>query len=68
MERMDKRAADQLRPVRIEMGFQKNAMGSCLISFGNTRVICSASVENNVPPFLTGMKRILPPEGPVPGL
>lgn len=54
MERMDKRAADQLRPVRIEMGFQKNAMGSCLISFGNTRVICSASVENNVPPFLTG--------------
>ena len=54
MERVDKRAAAQMRPVTIEMGFQKNAAGSCLISFGNTRVICSASVENSVPPFLTG--------------
>lgn len=54
MERVDKRAAWQMRPVKIEMGFQKNAAGSCLIAFGNTRVICSASVENNVPPFLTG--------------
>ncbi|MBS6942119.1 MAG: ribonuclease PH [Clostridiales bacterium] len=54
MERLDGRTPAQLRPVTIEMGFQKNAAGSCLVSFGNTRVICAASVENNVPPFLTG--------------
>lgn len=54
MERSDGRIPAQMRPVTIEMGFQKNAAGSCLVSFGDTRVICAASVENNVPPFLTG--------------
>ncbi len=41
-----------MRPVQIETGYLKTAEGSCLISVGNTRVLCAASVENSVPPFL----------------
>ena len=48
------RAADELRPVVIERGFSRYAEGSVLISFGDTRVICTASVENSVPGFLRG--------------
>jgi ribonuclease PH len=48
------RAANQLRPVQIERGVNKYAEGSVLITFGNTRVICTASVESGVPPFLRG--------------
>jgi ribonuclease PH len=48
------RAADQLREVRIERQFTKHAEGSVLISFGDTRVLCTASVENRVPGFLRG--------------
>jgi ribonuclease PH len=48
------RAFDQLREVRIERQFTKHAEGSVLISFGDTRVLCSASVENRVPGFLRG--------------
>jgi ribonuclease PH len=48
------RAADQLRDVRIERQFTKHAEGSVLISFGDTRVLCTASVENRVPGFLRG--------------
>lgn len=48
------RAEDELRPVVIERGFSKYAEGSVLISFGDTRVICTASVENSVPGFLRG--------------
>src|SRR4249920_4013739 len=48
------RLADQLRPVSIERGFTIHAEGSVLISFGDTRVLCTASVEEKVPPFLRG--------------
>ncbi|HKR02298.1 MAG TPA: ribonuclease PH [Pyrinomonadaceae bacterium] len=50
--RTDKRLADELRPVRITPGFLPYAEGSALIEVGETRVICSASVEDRVPPFL----------------
>ncbi|MCC4586252.1 ribonuclease PH [Xanthomonas sp. NCPPB 1067] len=48
------RMADQLRPVRIERAFTRHAEGSVLVSFGDTRVLCTASVENRVPNFLRG--------------
>ncbi len=48
------RAADQLRTVVFEPGFTKHAEGSCLVSFGDTRVLVTASVEERVPPFLRG--------------
>ncbi|MDC7807738.1 ribonuclease PH [Luteimonas sp BLCC-B24] len=48
------RAADQLRTVRFERGFTRHAEGSVLVSFGDTRVLCTASVENRVPGFLRG--------------
>ncbi len=48
------RAADQLRAVSIQRGFTRHAEGSVLVSFGDTRVLCTASVENKVPPFLRG--------------
>ena len=48
------RAPQQLREVRIERQFTKHAEGSVLISFGDTRVLCTASVENRVPGFLRG--------------
>jgi ribonuclease PH len=50
--RTDGRLADQLRPVRITPGFLPYAEGSALIEMGETRVVCSASVEDRVPPFL----------------
>ena len=46
------RAPDQLRAVRLEPGFSKYAEGSCLARFGDTHVLCTASVEEKVPPFL----------------
>lgn len=49
----DKRA-DELRPISIQCGFMPYAEGSALVSCGNTKVICTASVEENVPPFLVG--------------
>ena len=52
--RTDGRASDELRPVRITPGYLPNAEGSALIEMGNTRVICSASIEERVPPFLRG--------------
>jgi len=48
------RAADQLRPVRITRGFTIHAEGSVLIEFGQTRVLCTASVEDKVPPHKRG--------------
>ena len=48
------RAADQLRPIRITRGFTVHAEGSVLIEFGNTRVLCTASVEEKVPPHKRG--------------
>lgn len=52
--RIDGRTPDQARPVTIETDFVRTADGSCLIATGNTRVICTASVEEGVPPFLKG--------------
>jgi ribonuclease PH len=52
--RSDGRAADQLRPVRITRGFTIHAEGSVLIEFGLTRVLCTASVEDKVPPHKRG--------------
>ena len=48
------RAADQLRPVRITRGYTIHAEGSVLIEFGDTRVLCTASVEEKVPPHKRG--------------
>ena len=50
--RPEGRAADALRPVSVELGVQKYAEGSALISMGSTRVLVAASVERRVPPFL----------------
>ncbi|MDF1483633.1 ribonuclease PH [Ramlibacter sp. H39-3-26] len=52
--RSGQRAADQLRPVRITRGYTIHAEGSVLIEFGNTRVLCTASVEEKVPPHKRG--------------
>ncbi len=49
--RDDGRTADQLRPVSIECDFQRSADGSALIRWGETQVLCAASVEDSVPPF-----------------
>jgi ribonuclease PH len=46
------RRPDQLRAVRLQRGFTKHAEGSVLVEFGDTRVLCTASVEERVPPFL----------------
>jgi len=46
------RTPDSLRAVSMELGFAKHAEGSCLIKFGDTHVLCTASVEEGVPPFL----------------
>ncbi len=54
MKRVDGRTNDQLRPVRIELEYQAFAEGSALIEMGNTRVLCSVSVEDKVPNFLRG--------------
>jgi ribonuclease PH len=52
--RPDGRAADELRPVSYELGFQEWAAGSILISMGRTRVLCSASVSEDAPRWLKG--------------
>jgi ribonuclease PH len=48
------RAPNQLRHVTLESGFAKHAEGSCLIKFGDTHVLCTASIEDRVPPFMKG--------------
>ena len=55
--RPSNRAPNQMREVTIEVGVNKYAEGSCLIKFGNTHVLCNASVEERVPPFLKGKKQ-----------
>jgi ribonuclease PH len=52
--RQDGRAVDELRPVRFQRGFIGNAEGSVLVEMGNTRVICTASVDNKVPRWMHG--------------
>ena len=54
MERIEGRKPNELRKVNIIPGFLEHPDGSCLISFGKTKVICSASVDDKVPPFLQG--------------
>jgi len=54
MKRVDGRAWDELRPVKITTSFQSFAEGSALIELGKTRVLCSASMEDRVPAFLRG--------------
>jgi ribonuclease PH/non-canonical purine NTP pyrophosphatase (RdgB/HAM1 family) len=52
--RHDGRAVQQLRPIKIETNVFKHPEGSVVISFGDTKVICSATLEDSVPPFLRG--------------
>jgi len=54
MTRADGRAPDQLRPVRMELDFITSATGSVLFEIGSTRVICTAMVEESVPPWMRG--------------
>lgn len=55
MDRIDGREREQLRPVKITRNYLKHAEGSVLIEMGDTKVICTASVEEKVPPFLKGL-------------
>ena len=55
--RRDGRKSDELRPVKITRSYIKRAEGSVLIEVGDTKVICTASVENRVPPFLRNMNQ-----------
>lgn len=57
VERPSGRAANALRPVTLDLGYQPQAEGSCFVKFGNTHVLCTASVEERVPPFLKGTGR-----------
>ena len=57
MNRANQRAADQLGHVYFDRGFTRHAEGSVLIAFGDTRVLCTASVDSTVPPFLRGRGR-----------
>jgi ribonuclease PH len=52
--RPSQRANDQMRTVSLEPGFSKHAEGSCLVKFGNTHVLCTASLEETAPGFLRG--------------
>ena len=52
--RPSKRTPDQMREVTVERGFSRHAEGSCLIKFGNTHVLCTASLEERIPPWLRG--------------
>ena len=53
-QRANRRNLDQLREISIERGVNKHAEGSVLVSFGDTRIICTASIESGVPNFLRG--------------
>ena len=57
MQRCFDRGADALRPVRFTRNYTKHAEGSVLVEFGHTKVLCTASVEEKVPPFLKGKGR-----------
>ena len=54
MSRVDGRTPEQLRPVTMTPGFMPNAEGSCLIEFGDTKVICTATLEESVPRWMQG--------------
>ena len=52
--RADGRAADELRPITFQRDFTSMAAGSCLVSFGQTRVLCTASIDEDVPRWMKG--------------
>ena len=52
--RPSQRTPDELRPVRITRNYTKHAEGSVLVEFGDTRVLCNATIEERIPPFLKG--------------
>ncbi|MDQ3914868.1 MAG: ribonuclease PH [Actinomycetota bacterium] len=54
MTRLDGRAPDELRPVSMQLGFMSYAEGSCLVEMGETKVICTATVEQSVPRWMQG--------------
>ncbi|NLC32630.1 MAG: ribonuclease PH [Clostridiales bacterium] len=54
MKRLDGRVVNQLRGIQMQIGFISTAAGSCLINYGGTRVLCTASIEEKQPPFLKG--------------
>src|SRR5690349_7034230 len=49
------RRADEMRAVRLERGISRHAEGSCLVKFGHTEVLCTATVEEKVPPWMKGL-------------
>ena len=51
------RAPDQIRPVSLEPGFSRHAEGSCLVKFGDTHVLCTASIDEKVPPWMRNSGR-----------
>ena len=51
------RAPDQIRPVSLEPGFSRHAEGSCLVKFGDTHVLCTASIDEKVPPWMRNTGR-----------
>ncbi len=55
--RLSARALNQARPITIETNIMLNAQGSCLVKIGNTHILCSATVEEVLPPFLKGQKQ-----------
>ena len=52
--RPSKRGAADMRPVTLERGVARHAEGSCLVKFGDTHVLCTASLDEKVPPWLRG--------------
>lgn len=54
MSRVDGRSPEDLRPVTMTPGFMPNAEGSCLVEFGDTKVICTATLEDSVPRWMAG--------------
>ena len=50
------RAANEMRPVTLTREFLKNAAGSCMVEFGDTRVLCAATVEDDVPRWRKGSR------------
>lgn len=57
MPRSFDRAADQLRPITLTPGYSRHAEGSCLVEFGHTKVLCTASIDEGVPHFLRNTGR-----------
>ncbi|HTM23278.1 MAG TPA: ribonuclease PH, partial [Kofleriaceae bacterium] len=51
------RAPDQLRKISLEPGVSRHAEGSCLVKFGDTHVLCTASVDERVPPWMRNTQR-----------